>query len=405
MIQQRLGVPLDAAGRSDYEVHANAVADRVVAGRSAVGLLDTLDRNPSPSRSQPITQAYTTVRNQMYNRLSDDGRLAVDDHTKRAWAEEEMIRDGNAFHKNNYSKGKMVQAGGEVEVIAPETGKERTLREFHMRDRDTDDELHTADDCGTACLQNLGSETRGSEDLVATYYSRWGSETYTDPTNYRGDDNRPGGSLSTTESLSGQIYIDLFEREFDASYTREEALRAWARLGRRKRRRLSKKYGINEYAAPEMGQGVTIGSERDMPGARPGGYNSHFGFALMRSGDDYISLEDYDDSDVAYYFKMYGPANKRQSFAQERDNRTALGNKTTVMVVRHAESIVGSVSQTELHTLDRSGPVTEVTKVTLADGTRVRVIQRGVRRLQVEILSGAHTGKVGYLDASSFSDT
>lgn len=116
--------------------------------------------------------------------------------------------------------------------------------------------------------------------------------------------------------------------------------------------RLSKKYGINKYAVPKVGQGVTIGSERDMPGSAGTGYNFHFAFNLMMSGNDYITLEDYASSGVKYYLDMYGPESKGQSFAEDPDNTSALDAKNTVDGSRPPRSAQGHL-QHGLHTAGR----------------------------------------------------
>ena len=94
----------------------------------------------------------------------------------------------------------------------------------------------------------------------------------------------------------------------------------------------------NTDCCPEMGQGIAIGSERDMPLAEGGGYNFHFGFSLMKSGHDYITLEDIHKSKVPYYLDMYGPESKNQAWGQDFDLGSKMDSKTTSMVVKHPDN-------------------------------------------------------------------
>lgn len=203
--------------------------------------------------------------------------------------------------------------------------------------------------------------------------------------------------MSTTEQMSGEVYIRIMKNELKKTLSRVDALRVWSALGEAKRGELSKKYGINKYAAPRSGQGVTIGSERDAPGATAGGYNFHFSLNLMSTGQDYLALEDFDHSDVKYYFKMYGPASKGQSFAEDPDNRGAAGNKTTAMVVVHPHVLDGKV-RAEANLSDAYGkPIAR-----LAKGTKVKILLKGNNQLQIEVLLGDSVGERGWIEAAAY---
>ncbi|MCR9174097.1 MAG: DUF4157 domain-containing protein [bacterium] len=272
-----------------------------------------------------------------FNRLSDDGKLAVKDHGKKGFAEDSMISQANTILDGMNSIAKVEKLTNEVEVPVPKT-KDQTnkLTEFTLVDRVSGNELCLTDDCGRANQEIMGSKHHNSEELVALYGA--GKSKETTSTTYHGDDRKAGGNLSTTEELSGQIYIDIIKTEFGEDLNRIEALEYWSKLSWKKKEELSKKYEINDFAVPEMGQGITIGSERDMPLAQGGGYNFHFGFSLMKSGHDYITLEDYASSGRTYYLDMYGPESKNQAWAQDYGNTSAMDSKTTTMVVKHPDN-------------------------------------------------------------------
>jgi hypothetical protein len=230
------------------------------------------------------------------------------------------------------------------------------------------------------------------------------TQEFTGAEKYHGDDYAPGGTVSTTEVLSGQIYIRIFAREFNKTLSRVDALAEWAKLSPATQDRLSKQYGINKYAVPKTGQGITIGSERDMPGGgAPGGYNFHFGLALIVSGHDYLTLEDYDRSGVKYYFDMYGPASKQQSWAEDPGNTGALGSKTTTMVVQHPASLTGTVNVKGAHFVNN--PATLTNKRLLAKGTKVQILRKGNNWMKVKVLAGRRAGEKGWIMNKYFTNS
>lgn len=349
-----------------------------------------------------VLQRYAKVSGKRYDLVSDDGKMAVKDHSRKAWAESANIAASNAVLARNRSKAKIeAMSGRDVKVKppgAPPGAAATTLTRFKMVDRASGAEAELQDDCGTANQQMMGAEAAGEWSFVAANKLGAGEE-FTGKSAYQGDDHAPGGIVSTTEKLSGEIYVRIFAREFGKTLSRVDALKEWSKLSAADRKRLSKQYGINEFAAPKVGQGITIGSERDMPGAVPGGYNFHFALNLMASGADYITLEDYDSSGVKYYFDMYGPASKGQSFAEDPSNTGALGNKTTTMVVEHPHMLEGRTRSAGVKLLH---PSSHAELTTLASGTEVRIRRRGVHHLLVEITKGPHTGKTGWIPGSSF---
>lgn len=402
IVQQRAGVHLkggvDEAGDA-YERNADEVADRVVAGRSAEDLLPpTAGSSSDANVQQSAVQRYAKVAGQPYDRLSDDGKLAVIDHGMVGWAETSMIASSNAVLDAKHSKVKIETVGsGDVAVASPGAradAPKTTLKQFRIIDRATSAEAQLTDDCGAANQQVLGAEHHGHKEFVAANKNGTTQE-FTGKEGYHRDDNKPGGIVSTTEVLSGQIYVRIFEREFKQKLTREDALKAWAALDTEEQERLSKKYGINKHAVPKVGQGVTIGSERDMPGAVRGGYNFHFAFNLMMSGNDYITVEDYAKSGVKYYLDMYGPESKGQSFAQDPDNVGALGNKTTTMVVDHPGALVGTVNDSGAQLVDI--PEKWDNPRTLTKGDKVTITRKGINWMRVTVSSGKQSGQVGWI--------
>ena len=409
VVQQRAGVQLAGGiGKQgdEYERNADAVADRVVKGESAEDLLAPYAGGASSgSGVQRQVQLYQVVDNDKlpWDRMSDDGRMAVSDHERDAWAEPDLIAQANKVLDQNKSRAKIDMEGDLKKVKA--AGRDHYLKKFKMVDRGAgfwdrnfgDDEVDLVDDCGGANQQMNGGERLHDRRFSASTNAYGAVREYTAPSEYKADDNAPGGIVSTTEKMSGEIYIRIMKREFGKTLGRVDALKEWDALSQTKKDELSKKYGINKFAAPKMGEGVTIGSERDAPNASGGGYNFHFSLNLMSAGEDYIALEDFDHSEVKYYFKMYGPASKGQSFAEEDDNRLAVADKSTAMVVVHPHTLDGKVKP-ETPLTDARGK----TLATLAQGTKVKILLKGTTSLEVEVLSGTHAGKRGWVPMNKY---
>lgn len=414
VVQQRAGVrlPGGVGGAGDaFERNADAVAGRVVRGLSAASLLPAAPPRAAvgpATRARPV-QMYAIISGEPYDRLSDDGKMAVKDHKKDAWAEPaNMVKSNKVLAEINALAKIEELAGSDVTVAPPDGSAAVKLKKFRMVNRATGAEAKLRDDCGSACQEMLGANAAGYKAFVARN-KRGTTEEFTKPSKYERDDNAPGGLVSTTERLSGEIYIRIFAREFNKSLSRVDAVREWDTLSASEKDRLSRKYGINKYAVPAVGQGITIGSERDMPGgdvAASGGgtgFNFHFGLNLMSSDHDYITLEDYASSGVDYYFDMYGPQSKGQSWAEASTNVDALGAKTTTLVVQHPESLNGIVNKDK--TFFEADPGKPKYNRTLAKDTKVTIIRKGHSWMKVKVTSGARSGEEGWILNKFFTDT
>lgn len=339
----------------DVVFGAGRYAPETAAGRRLLAheLAHVVQQERAPNH--PVLQRYVPITSSTvpYDRLSDDRRMAVKSDSMNAWAMDSDIDESNKILAAAHSVAKIEKQSETISVPVPgPPGTARNvLEKFRLVGRKSGADINLADDCGDACQQLSGSQFAGYKSFVGVY-RRAGAAIRTGPSSYRPDDRKPGGNLSTTEQLSGEIYTSIFKREFQKSLSRVEALKAWSKLPAteaaagpgavgRSKEALSKKYGINEYAVPQAGQGITISTERDVPGASPGGYNFHFGFSLVTSGHDFITAEDFEKSGRKYWFDMYGPASKDQSFAQQWGKAGSLGNKTTTMVVEHPGLLKG----------------------------------------------------------------
>jgi hypothetical protein len=143
-----------------------------------------------------------------------------------------------------------------------------------------------------------------------------------------------GGDPTTPEQWSEE----LFKKEFGAGLTREEAYKAYANLSDHERDNFDRKYRINKYAVPKVGQGITISTEKDMPGySDVSGFtwNFHYAANVMSSGHDYITLESAAGwPPTGWILFMYGPESKKQSFYEYQGATRTHGSKHSAMVVQ-----------------------------------------------------------------------
>jgi hypothetical protein len=142
-----------------------------------------------------------------------------------------------------------------------------------------------------------------------------------------------GGHRTTPEEWSEEI----FKKEFGQNLTRAEAYARYNNLSAADKDAFDRKYGINKQAVPRVGQGITMSTEKDMPGyARmsESTWNFHYAANVLSSGNDYITLENaagWDTTD--WIFFMYGPETKGQSFYEFHEATRTHGTKHSAIVV------------------------------------------------------------------------
>ncbi len=116
VVQQRAGVQLadgvDQPG-DEHERNADAVAERVVRGESAADLLSPFAG--SKSNDEPQVQRFVDTSsngNVPWDKMSDDGRMAVKVRHDEAWVAPDMIPASNKILDQNRSRAK-IETGGD----------------------------------------------------------------------------------------------------------------------------------------------------------------------------------------------------------------------------------------------------------------------------------------------------
>jgi hypothetical protein len=367
-------------------------------------------------------------------RVSDDGQIAVEDNgwgegsNKRAWTTPALVAGANATLSAQGSVANLRAKAGATSVsgTAPETGAGATLTEIEPFNT-AGGPFRLASDCGTACRQITGSGPAGRDVAVMRSPADPGSrgtggaiaggilgllagaglgiglgsllgpigaivggivggiggliggifagralgrrdpqparERYSSPQTYH------GGSPTTPEQYSGE----LFQRELGGA-TREEALARYTALSASDRDAFDRRFGINAYARPDVGQGLTIGTEGAAPGFTRSGFtwNFHYAATVLASGEDVATLESAAGWDplTGWTFNLYGPARKGQSFHEEQGATGTHGSNYSTFVVEPERLLDVRVNPPGATLRAASGAVS------LAAGTRLRVIER-----------------------------
>jgi hypothetical protein len=393
-------------------------------------------------------------------RVSDDGQMAVEDKgwnegtNKRAWTTPKLIGIANSILTGQKSRAKLRRraGGNDIHGAIPRHAQSSNLVEVEPFKPDGS-ELDLASDCGTAAREVMGSrqpgsggllggaigsgvgvlsgagagagigflaggpvgaviggiigaiaggiggffagktiaETPGREerDVAALEGAGTGKESYLTPRTYH------GGDPTTPEEWSEE----LFKKEFGSGLTRQEAYRRYAALTPAGKKAFARKYGVNEYARPRIGQGITVSTETKMPGFGFVGdprdsWNFHYAAAVLSSSDDYVTLENaagWNPKNWIWY--MYGPARRTQSFHEEH---LAMGSHGTI-----ASSYVVQPERLLDLTVGPNGAQLTMgsTSLTLDRGTRLRVLERlgsgqGLR-YRVRVVDRSHAGRTG----------
>ena len=333
-------------------------------------------------------------------RVADDGQMVVEDKGwgankgKRAWTTSTLLAAANVALAAQGSRAKLKAKGGSISGIPPGRPKaaSMTLDEIEPVNAVGGGPLNLAGDCGEACKQVMGSGGPGTD--VAVTRSPAGREKYTKARDYYARDATH--AHTTPEDWNEEV----FKAEFGAGLTRAQAYDKYSKLSAAQKDAFDKKYGINKYAKPRMGQGLTVSTDIDQPGYSdyPGmsahTWNFHYAATVLTSGSDYVTLENAAGwSPTAWIFFMYGPESKAQSFHEFHGATKTHGTKYTTLVVQPETTLNRKTNRADAPALMPDGKVRK-----LALGTTLRVVEEylsgGLLWIQVEVKSGALSGTI-----------
>lgn len=331
------------------EGHAEAVARTVVAGEDARALLGTGDRVAGAFHPYTVLQPEAQGAGSAIGwrapgggalRIADDGTLAVggdeSGRTQDAWATPAQIQASNAVLTAQGSAVRLAVGAAELRGKAPldsATGTERALHRVVVSDAEGGPATLTGD-CGAAAHEVMGSH-RGGRIASAVVRDGLGAEEATDPHLYVRD------SETVEAGVTELWFREILRRAFGDSPV-PELIATWQALTPEARDALEARFGLNQHAAPEVGEAVTILSLWDSPSWQqsPGqdaedAYNWHFAACILRSGGDYVTLESFaGQAPDGWYFSMFGPASADQSFYELERTTEAFGTENVSLVVQ-----------------------------------------------------------------------
>ena len=197
--------------------------------------------------------------------VSDDGKMATEYkpwHSKKAWVLSSLISQTNQTLTNQGSQIRVKAGAQQIKGKAPNQSSTSIIS---LNDVKVESPLGGAGrltgDCGTACFEAMGGT--GAKRFKGVTNPSIG--VYRTPeVAYRGGYGR--GSNTVTNELSGYIFVKVMSDEYGRNLTLQQAREAYDKLPPKEKERIDKKYGINKYVNPKVGQGLTIGTEFNMPG-------------------------------------------------------------------------------------------------------------------------------------------
>lgn len=287
-------------------------------------------QTPRGASNAPI-QRYAVQRSGRSTlRVSEDGRMAVREGYPNhdLWADSSLIADAAAKLKANGSAITLEAGSGRQAVDKPDGSGMMGLTEVvptNSRTQTSGDSMQHYADCG-----------RSTRDVMGGDGEKWGKVQAT----YNKDDGRGGAARQETAAghrpgeFKREVFYDLIGSE--AQY---EALSA------DERRAFDEKAGINDFANPEVGEGFTMSSGgKPIAGYEDNTWNFHFAGLAMKSGGDFVTLENFsvskpDVSNTDWTFDMYGPAHKEgQTFHDQHTATNQHGESPTTLAVKSASN-------------------------------------------------------------------
>jgi Domain of unknown function (DUF4157) len=399
VVQQRNGaVVAGGVGQAGdaHEQHADRVADRVVAGRSAAELFGTPGGGNAPTTAvQRFKREKLGGENQ--TKVSNTGKSAVVPR-QRLYADSSLVATANAALKNVGKHGshiKLVEdptkhvtpkaTNTKINRVRPvwvshgkDDGNHASCSKANDGGSDSEgvksDNLALPTDCGNSSGSVTGS-TLGHDRQVV--YQKNGKEQTS-----HGFDDAKQTYHDDPHNFSNKVYFDLMpgfiadpahdqflikDHHFTESGGKKtlvaitDALQAkilYHRLKLAGQEAFDKAAGINHYANPNIGESYTMATEANMPGFKQQGnmtWNFHWAGVVMKDGADNLTLENFAVTeetakdhgveqgkyiDRDWNFDMYGTVDAKgevdesQTFHQAHLDTGTHGTQATSMAVR-----------------------------------------------------------------------
>lgn len=352
------------------EGHAQRVAADVAAGRSAARRLGSAGRPVAPA-ARPYTEmtpAEQTARGEWKvgskARVGDEGRTVTTENSRECWADPALIATSESTLKSRGSGVSISEGPGSITGDAPDGSGPRTLKEVAVKVSVSDPSTtNFYADCGRSSREVMGP-TGTDTAPRGVYTSDTGVETETptsyDPGDYRTDIFGKTGRIYTVErgdtlsKIAGKFlgdasrYMEIYDYGPNKRVigpdpnlvrsgqtlllppgTAAQGRTHYLSLSPKEREAFDRLHGLNEYAAPEVGDAFTTRRDDALSGT---GFNFHWAGVIMAAGPDRVTFENfakpgttYDTKDEKWYFETYGPASKPGQTFHEQNVGTVGG--------------------------------------------------------------------------------
>lgn len=251
----------------------------------------------------------------------------------------------------------------------------------------------------------IGSHKHDTINAAAIRNSH-GNEEYTARIKYHGG---YGGAPRT--NTPEEWFEEVLRKEL-GPHPRATLYAEYGKLSDRAKARFAKKYGVDQHAVPKVGQGVTTFSQFDVPGWKPlanNTWNFHHATNILASGADYITLENYRYKGPSnWFFDLVGPASRGQSFHETHGDSDQFGTHYSTLVVQPGHMLYGRVKGANVP-LVKSPPARHLESTLTANeiarldqGTKIIVFEKHPTWWRVQVRSGTHAQKDGWLMSKFF---
>lgn len=233
-------------------------------------------------------------------KIADTGDFAIENvkEPKAFFASSEKLEEANQKLLAVHSAYKLLPQGPTIQV------GEKTLLQTQPRNRLTDTEgLMTT---------SLHRCNEMASRVMGLHYQQGATRKFAM------NEMEEGKMGKMQAGVLKELFSDTEFSEAYASLTPEEKLT------------LAKLTGINEFAAPDIGEAFQIKSLGEQT-AEGGEWNYHWAGVVAKSASDFVTLENYnrndekisygskgEDKDVHWFFQMYGKVNLAQTFYQRQ---------------------------------------------------------------------------------------
>lgn len=341
---------LSAASSDPAEKHADAIADKVVAGESVAA---EVGDGPVPDKAGVSLYTKERAKGNMSKVGAGKEVIKPDAYSQDLYATDKRVNEANSKLASAGKDGSFITlktedgfdyGGKTLNRVVPEfiTGgsKERDGQHAGLLDpnqggEDTegvsDDSLALWSDCGRSSAAVTGSQggdreavyndngvektTQGKHDKSVSGWLRtepggMANDIYSTliPKFIRQEENfeflKEGVHYTIQREYEGKVRwfrkrvgLDVDTPIFKDPANIVDAKRFYAAMTPKGQDKFDREAGINHYANPDIGDTYTMATEGDMPGFKQkkgaNVWNYHWGGVIMKDGSDNITLENY----------------------------------------------------------------------------------------------------------------